>query len=90
MLLVLLAALLAGVIHVVTGPDHLVAITPLISERPRRGVATGLFWGLGHASGTILVGGKEIELSSPRKALSVEPRIAFVDELLQRLELREQ
>ncbi|MCA9669252.1 MAG: hypothetical protein KC503_26835 [Myxococcales bacterium] len=56
MLLVLLAALLAGVIHVVTGPDHLVAITPLISERPRRGVATGLFWGLGHASGTILVG----------------------------------
>ena len=33
-----------------------------------------------HISGTILVGGKETELSSPRKTLSVEPRIAFVPE----------
>ncbi len=33
-----------------------------------------------HLGGTILVGGKETELSSPHKALSVEPRIAFVPE----------
>ena len=65
-----LTGLLLGAWHVVSGPDHLAAVTPLVlgpdhehvvstsgsfaSERKPSRI--GLAWGLGHASGVWLVG----------------------------------
>lgn len=42
----------AGVLHVLTGPDHLVAVAPLSISRARGGWAVGAAWGLGHWLGT--------------------------------------
>src|SRR6266478_293439 len=51
-----LTGLLAGTIHVWSGPDHLAAIAPLAVRRPRRAWAPGLRWGLGHSAGVAVVG----------------------------------
>lgn len=53
---VALAGALAGLLHVVSGPDHLVAIAPLSMKRPWLGLRIGIRWGLGHASGVLMVG----------------------------------
>ncbi len=42
--------------HVLTGPDHLAAVTPLVLERRRRFTAVGLLWGVGHLLGMLLIG----------------------------------
>ena len=46
--------LLAGFLHVLAGPDHLAAVAPIAADRPRGWIA-GWTWGLGHASGVIVV-----------------------------------
>jgi len=46
---------LAGLFHVLAGPDHLAAVAPLAVEARRRGWIAGWTWGLGHASGVVLV-----------------------------------
>lgn len=51
-----LTGFVAGLIHVLSGPDHLAAVAPLAVEGKRRAWATGFRWGLGHASGVVLVG----------------------------------
>ena len=51
-----LAGFLAGAAHVITGPDHWVAITPLSVAQPEHSLRIGLRWGLGHAVGIILLG----------------------------------
>ncbi len=62
-----LTGMLLGAWHVVSGPDHLAAVTPLVlgpdheraptpSSGERRPSRIGLAWGLGHASGVWLVG----------------------------------
>ena len=53
--LALLTGTLLGLVHVLTGPDHLAAIAPLASRGKPRAWATGLRWGLGHSSGVALV-----------------------------------
>ena len=51
-----LAGLSAGLIHALSGPDHLSAVAPLvINERSRRW-RMGLFWGIGHSLGVWVVG----------------------------------
>lgn len=55
-MLATLAGLGSGALHAVSGPDHLVSLTPLAVGR-RRGWAVGLLWGLGHGLGTLLLGG---------------------------------
>ncbi len=57
-MLVVLTGVLLGCWHVVSGPDHLAAITTLatMSEGRRAGTRVGLAWGFGHASGVWLVG----------------------------------
>jgi ABC-type nickel/cobalt efflux system permease component RcnA len=63
-----LTGLLLGAWHVVSGPDHLAAVTPLVLgpdhahgphaplSKDRGHARVGLAWGLGHASGVWLVG----------------------------------
>lgn len=48
----ILTGLLAGVIHVVSGPDHLAAVAPIAADSRERAWRAGLFWGIGHSSGT--------------------------------------
>jgi sulfite exporter TauE/SafE len=48
--------LLAGLIHVWSGPDHLAAIAPLAVRRPKRAWAPGVRWGLGHSAGVAVIG----------------------------------
>ena len=52
-----LAALLASVIHVITGPDHLAAVTTFAVEAKRKAWRIGLMWGIGHLIGMVLIGG---------------------------------
>ena len=53
---VIVAGIIAGAAHVVTGPDHLAAVAPLIAERPQQGWRLGLRWGVGHGFGVLLLG----------------------------------
>ncbi len=55
-LFALLSGALAGLLHVVSGPDHLIAVAPIAVENPRLGLRVGFFWGLGHATGALAVG----------------------------------
>jgi hypothetical protein len=51
-----LAGLIAGAMHVWSGPDHLAAIAPLAVRQPRRAWLPGMRWGFGHSAGVALVG----------------------------------
>ena len=51
-----LAGLLAGFLHVMSGPDHLAAMAPYAVEEKRRAWRTGVRWGLGHTAGVLGVG----------------------------------
>jgi len=46
---------LAGFIHVLSGPDHLAAVTPMAVAGRERGWISGWTWGFGHASGVVVV-----------------------------------
>jgi hypothetical protein len=48
--------LLAGLVHALSGPDHLSAVAPLVVGQRRRGWMAGLFWGIGHSLGVWIVG----------------------------------
>ena len=64
---------LAGLFHVLAGPDHLAAVGPLALEGRRRGWVAGWTWGIGHASGVVLVATLAIllrDLLPPLEALS--------------------
>jgi len=51
-----ITGVVAGVIHVWSGPDHLAAIAPLAVRRPGRSWLPGARWGLGHSAGVAVVG----------------------------------
>lgn len=48
-----IAGALAGIVHVLSGPDHLAAVAPLSLGAPRAAVRTGVAWGAGHGAGVI-------------------------------------
>ncbi len=52
----LFAGTLASMLHVISGPDHLAAVTPLAIESERKAWKIGLTWGMGHLSGMLLIG----------------------------------
>ena len=52
---VISTGLVAGVIHVISGADHLIAMAPSSITRPRVALKNGLSWGLGHSSGVFLL-----------------------------------
>ena len=56
MLQTIIAGLTAGAVHVLAGPDHLAAVAPLAANGKVRPWRSGLYWGLGHAGGVLLVG----------------------------------
>jgi ABC-type nickel/cobalt efflux system permease component RcnA len=51
-----LFGLVAAGIHVFTGPDHLAAIGPLALNVRIRPWLIGIFWGLGHVFGMMIIG----------------------------------
>jgi ABC-type nickel/cobalt efflux system permease component RcnA len=61
--------LIAGMVHVWSGPDHLAAIAPLAVRRPQRPWLPGVRWGVGHSAGVAAVGLLSLWL---RDALPVE------------------
>lgn len=52
----LFSGIIAAALHVLTGPDHLAAVTPLAIESKKGSWGIGLFWGLGHIVGMLLIG----------------------------------
>ncbi len=48
--------LLASIIHVISGPDHLAAVSPIALRAPRRAWMIGFSWGIGHLAGMLLIG----------------------------------
>jgi hypothetical protein len=54
-MLTLLTGAAAGLFHVLSGPDHLAAVAPLAAAERKRGWLAGCTWGIGHASGVVVV-----------------------------------
>jgi hypothetical protein len=63
------AGLVAGLVHVLSGPDHLAAIAPMAVADRARSWMTGVRWGIGHSTGVLGVG--LLALLS-RRALPIE------------------
>jgi len=55
-MLPLLTGIITSAVHVVTGPDHLAAVTPLAIENKQKAWSVGVLWGLGHVLGMLLIG----------------------------------
>ncbi len=55
MLLTAITGALAGLFHVLSGPDHLAAVGPLAASDRDRGWLAGWTWGFGHASGVVVI-----------------------------------
>src|SRR3982075_3930966 len=82
---VLALGFLLGMRHA-TDPDHVVAVTTIVSQQRSlaRAARTGVLWGLGHTATILLVGGAiivlKVRLSSipPRLGLSLEFAVAVM------------
>ncbi len=55
-ILPLFAGITASMLHVITGPDHLAAVSPLAIESKRKAWKVGLLWGTGHVIGMLIIG----------------------------------
>ncbi|HBF89077.1 MAG TPA: hypothetical protein DDX39_10585 [Bacteroidales bacterium] len=56
MIVYLFTGIVAAMVHVVSGPDHLAAVTPLAIESKKKSWSVGLSWGLGHTFGMLIIG----------------------------------
>ena len=56
MIIYFLTGLAASSLHVVSGPDHLAAVTPLAIESKKKSWLIGFTWGLGHTIGVFIIG----------------------------------
>ena len=74
-----LAGVAAGLVHVLSGPDHLAAVAPLSADRHRAQWRAGLQWGLGHTAGVLLVG---LLLIAFRELLPVDAISAYSERLV--------
>jgi len=52
----LFAGIIAAMLHVISGPDHLAAVTPFAIESKNKAWKVGLFWGIGHLIGMLTIG----------------------------------
>ena len=57
-MLLILTGLSAGALHVLSGPDHLAVVAPLVAEKPSKGLQLGFKWGLGHGLGVSVCQGR--------------------------------
>lgn len=48
--------LLASILHVISGPDHLAAVLPFAIESKKKAWKIGLAWGIGHLLGMMSIG----------------------------------
>ena len=44
----IIAGIIASMLHVISGPDHLAAVMPFAIESKKKAWKIGLFWGFGH------------------------------------------
>ena len=70
--------IIAGGIHVLSGPDHLASITSLSRAAPRRPWILGFVWGVGHTSGFWMVSLLALGAS---QLMPVEPMAVWSDTL---------
>ncbi len=77
--LAILAAIPAGLLHVVIGPDHLSAVAPLSIDRGAGGWRQGAVWGVGHTLGVWIVGALAIAL---REVLPLEELSSWSERLV--------
>ena len=54
-MLTIVTGALAGFFHVLSGPDHLAAVAPIAVADRKRGWLAGWTWGIGHASGVVVI-----------------------------------
>ncbi len=52
----LFTGIIVSIVHVVSGPDHLAAITPLAIESKNKSWTVGFAWGIGHTLGMLIIG----------------------------------
>ncbi|MCF6365203.1 MAG: sulfite exporter TauE/SafE family protein [Bacteroidales bacterium] len=52
----ILAGLVMSMIHVISGPDHLAAVTPLTIDSKKKSWSIGFSWGIGHTLGMLIIG----------------------------------
>ena len=52
---VILTGILAGLVHVFSGADHLIAMAPSAINTPKIAFRNSFSWGLGHSSGVVLL-----------------------------------
>ena len=55
-MLTFVTGFIASIAHVVTGPDHLAAVTPLAINSRKKSWMIGFSWGLGHTIGMLMIG----------------------------------
>ncbi|MCK6573257.1 hypothetical protein L6V77_19430 [Myxococcota bacterium] len=64
----------SGALHAVTGPDHVLSLSPAaLATPPRAAFGIGLRWGLGHGLGTLVLA---VPLMIFAQSLPVEPLAA--------------
>jgi len=56
MLVIIVGGLAAGMLHVLSGPDHLAAVAPLAADSSTSRWRAGFSWGIGHTGGVLVVG----------------------------------
>lgn len=76
---VVIIGALAGLMHVLSGPDHLIAVAPFAMKRPWVGLRIGVHWGLGHACGVMFVGAIGVLL---RSFINVEVLSRFAEGII--------
>ncbi len=52
----IVSGLIMSIIHVISGPDHLAAVTPLSIDSKKKSWSIGLSWGIGHTMGMLIIG----------------------------------
>lgn len=68
----------SGALHAVSGPDHVLSLSPAALSEPKGAFRVGLTWGAGHALGTLL-------LALPLLALAAHVHLETMSVLGQRL-----
>jgi len=48
--------MITSILHVLSGPDHLAAVTPISAENKNKSWQVGVIWGLGHTIGVLSIG----------------------------------